>query len=581
MALSQPPKRPSAPQRALPVTCDVCIVGSGAGGAPVAYTLARAGFSVIVLEKGPHLERSDFTKDEIAVTRRSIYTPSLKEQQHVMETYAGDGTIERTLGAESGWSFWNGSMVGGSSNLMSGYFHRMKPVDFKLHTTFGPIKDANIVDWPIAYETFEPYYDYVEKVVGVSGRIVPHRNLEPRSSKSFPFPPLAEQPVANWIDAACRTLGYECIPTPRAILPQPLSGREGCSYSNFCGSYGCATGAKGNAKAALLDQTGKTCRIIADAFVYRLEEENGRVVRAHYFDAKGASQSVEATIFVVAAQAVESARLLLNSRSKRFPSGLANTSGHVGKNLIFSAGGVGEGRLYLSKSITPEALFERGTFVNRSLQQWYEYEEGGKRLKGGTIDFLYEHANPIARAMRALYDETGTLRWGRALDGALLDQFTQSRLLTFEVFNDWLPTERTFVSVDDTVTDKWGIPVGKLRLYGHPHDLEVGRFLAQKAQSVLRQMGCRDIASNISSAPPPNLMAGGCRFGNDPATSVLDASCRAHDVENLYVTDGSFMPTGGSVPYTFTIYANAFRVADIILKRLHATLSPLKRSENG
>jgi len=563
------------------VTCDICIVGSGAGAAPVAYTLARAGFSVIVLEKGPHVERSDFSKDEIAVVRRNRYTPNLHEQQHVMETYAADGTIERTLGAESGWSFWNGSMVGGSSNLMSGYFHRMKPVDFKLRSAFGAIEGANVVDWPIDYDMLEPYYDRVEKVVGVSGRVTQHRFLEPRSSKAFPFPPLSEQPVSHWIDAACRRLGYESIPTPRAILPQPFNGREGCSYSNFCGSYGCATGAKGHAKSALLDQAGKRCHIIPNAFVYRLEEENGRVVRAHYYDAQGASQSIEATIFVVAAQAVESARLLLNSRSKRFPSGLANNSGNVGKNLIFSAGGVGEGRLYLSKSVTPEALFERGTFVNRSLQQWYEYEDAGRRLKGGTIDFLYEHANPIARAMRSLYDDNGTMQWGRALDERLLEQFTQSRLLTFEVFNDWLPTDHTSVSVDESVTDKWGIPVGKLRLHGHPHDLKVGRFLAQKAENVLREMGCRNIASNISSAPPPNLMAGGCRFGDDPATSVLDASCRAHEVENLYVTDGSFMPTGGSVPYTFTIYANAFRVADIILKRLHATLSRIKRSDNG
>jgi choline dehydrogenase-like flavoprotein len=112
------------------------------------------------------------------------------------------------------------------------------------------------------------------------------------------------------------------------------------------------------------------------------------------------------------------------------------------------------------------------------------------------------------------------------------------------------------------------MPVGKLRLYGHPHDLKVGQHLADKAVKVLKDLGCEDVTSSISDSPPPNLVAGGCRFGTDPATSVLDVNCKAHEVANLYVTDASFMPTGGSVPYTWTIYANAFRVADKIIERL-------------
>ena len=108
------------------------------------------------------------------------------------------------------------------------------------------------------------------------------------------------------------------------------------------------------------------------------------------------------------------------------------------------------------------------------------------------------------------------------------------------------------------------MPVGKIRLYGHPHDLEVGEFLADKAENVLRQMGAVDIESDISSAPPPNLVAGGCRFGTDPKHTVLDPECKMHGIDNLYVSDAAFMPTGGSVPYTWTIYANAFRVADAI-----------------
>jgi choline dehydrogenase-like flavoprotein len=463
-------------------------------------------------------------------------------------------------------------MVGGSSNLMSGYFHRLKPNDFKLKSVFGEVEGANVVDWPIGYEALEPYYTKVEKVVGVSGKMTDHTFREPRSTDDFPYPPTWEHPIASWIDASCAELGYHAMPTPRAIIPYDALGRRGCSYSNLCGSYGCATGAKSHARAALLDKAVATgnCRILHESFVYRVESAPQRATGVLFYDKKGKSHRVEARTYVLAAQAIESSRLLLNSKSAAFVNGLANNSSQVGKNLIFSAGGSGTGRLNFEKipKEQQESLLLRGAFVNRSLQDWYEYEDKGRHIKGGTIDFLFEHANAIPRALDQVYDEKGDLVWGKPLSQKLKHAFMRSRVVTFEVFNDWLPTDRCFVGVDDEIKDKWGMPVGKIRLYGHDKDLEVGRHLAQKAEKVLEALGCDDITSNISSAPPPNLVAGGCRFGDDPASSVLDRNCRAHEVENLYVTDASFMPTGGSVPYTWTIYANAFRVADEIVKAM-------------
>lgn len=550
---------------------DVCIVGSGAGAAPVAYELSRAGYAVLVLEKGPYLREKDFTKDEIAVSRRNLYTPRLKDEQHVVETYGEDGAITRVTAAESGWNFWNGSMVGGSSNLMSGYFHRMKPVDFKLQSTFGSIKGANVVDWPIGYDDFEPYYAKVESVVGVSGRVVRHPHQEPRSTKDFPYPPTWEQPISHWFDDACKALGYHSIPTPRAVLPFDALGRSGCSYSNYCGSYGCATGAKGNARAALLEKAVATgrCDIVPHAFVYRINAERSSAKGVSYFDREGKSVSVRAGIVVVAAQAIESVRLLFNSRNPHHPNGIGNANGQLGKNLIFSAGGSGQGRFEHAPLNAKQRfdLMTRGAFVNRSLQDWYVYHRYGRPYKGGTIDFLFEHANPTSRALRELYSDGKMLR-GKALQARLEHAFKHARIFTYEVFNDWLPTDKCFVSVDESVRDKWGLPVGRIRLYGHPHDIEVGNFLADKAERVLRQMGAVEISRSISSAPPPNLVAGGCRFGNDPKTSVLDVNCCVHEMDNLFVSDASFMPTGGSVPYTWTIYANAFRIADKIKAKL-------------
>jgi len=546
---------------------DVCISGSGAGGAPIAYELSNAGFNVVVLEKGKEYKEEDFTKDEVGVCRREMFTPPLKEEQHVINERVEDGGITRHVGSESGWNFWNGSMVGGSSNLMSGYFHRMKPNDFKLESVYGKIEGANVVDWPISYEDLEPYYEKVERVVGVSGRVTKHKFSEPRSTPNFPHAKLAESGVTKWFDLACGNLGFESIATPRAILPLNALNRNGCSYSNFCGSYGCATGAKGSARAALLQRC--KAKIITEAFVYRLESDATKITSAHYYDKEGISHAITAKIFVLAAQAIESSRLLLNSKNRYFKNGIANNSNQVGKNLIFSAGGAGEGRFY-HEHLTPQEqkdLMQPGLFFNRSLQDWYEYEEGGKKYKGGTIDFLFEHANIISRARRELYKD-GKLIWGEALAKKMYQSLTTSRVLTFEVFNDWLPTDGCFVSVDSEVKDKFHMPVGVINLWGHPHDLKVGEHLAKQAAKVLEKMGAQDISMSISSSPPPNLVAGGCRFGDDPKTSVLDRECRAHELENLYVSDASFMPTGGSVPYTWTIYANAFRVADSILKRI-------------
>ncbi len=547
---------------------DICIIGSGAGGAPVAYTLAKAGYKVVVLEKGSLYDERDFKKDEIAVSRRSLFTPDLKDEFHMVETLDEEGKITK----EGGWNFWNGSMVGGSSNLMSGYFHRMKPNDFKLYSAFGDVEGANVVDWPIDYETMEPYYTKVEEVVGVSGKMVEHPFREKRSTADFPYPPTWEHPIAKWIDDSCSKLGYFAMPTPRAIIPYDALDRRGCSYSNLCGSYGCATGAKSHAKSALLDKAVCTnnCTIIADAFVYKIESEKTEATAIHYYDKDGSSHTVQAKIYILAAQAIESSRLLLNSKNSHFPNGLANSSGEVGKNLIFSAGGSGSGRLDF-KNLTQEqqdSLLLHGAFVNRSLQDWYEYNKDGKPYKGGTIDFLFEHANAIPRALDQVYDINGDLQWGKTLSKNLHHAFERSRVITFEVFNDWMPTDNCFVTVDEEEKDKWEIPVGKIRLYGHPQDLKVGNHLAQKAVEVLKGLGCEDISSNISAAPPPNLVAGGCRFGTDPKHSVLDVNCKTHDLKNLYVTDASFMPTGGSVPYTWTIYANSFRVADKILERL-------------
>jgi len=553
---------------------DLIIIGSGAGAGPVAYELSKAGASVLVLEKGPWLDEQAFFKDELASARRPAYTPQLKHEFHVLEEPDGDDWHSEAS-RDSGWDFWNGNLVGGSSNLMSGFFYRLKPTDFRLLSEYGPIKGANLVDWPIDYQQLEPYYAKAEQLIGISGQVQSHPQQEPRSTPDFPYPPTLEHPISGWFDQACNELGYHSLRTPRAILSRPGLNRSSCQYSGYCGSYGCASGAKGSSRAALLKQAEATgnCRIQPHSKAYRIATDaQGRASAVHYYDQQGSSQSVSAKLVVVACQAIESSRLLLASAGGKHSNGIGNHSGQLGKNLLFSAGGVGRCDLHYADLSAEQAALLRvmGPFVNRGLQDWYEIDaaEFGGRAKGGTVDFLFQHPNIMGRAISQKWDDDDNLLWGSALKQKMQRNLTQSRGFNFEVFNDWLPTDDCFVSLDSQERDRWGDAVARVKLGYHPHDLKVGHYITERAKRVLTQMGGRNVRASVSGSPPANLQAGGCRFGDDPASSVLDADCRVHSAENIFVTDGSFMPTGGSVPYTWTIYANAFRVADKIRAQL-------------
>ena len=558
---------------------DVVVIGSGAGGGPVALTLAKAGKRVLVLERGPWLTEKDFTKDEVTVCQRSTYTPSRDLEPHVVEVPDGAGGWASQSTAGSRWDFWNGNMVGGSTNVMSGFFLRMKPIDFRLRSEFGPVEGADVVDWPITYEDLEPWYELVEREIGISGRVVAHPRQEPRSTPEYPFPPLAEHPFAAWIDEAAPKAGLHPVPTPRAILSKPVGKRLDCAYSGYCGSYGCPTGAKGSSRAALLGRAVETgrCEVRPLSRARRVVTgADGRAEGVVYVDQRtGESHRVEAKVVVVACQAIETARLLLLSTGPKHPAGLGNRSGLVGRNLLFCPDGAGLGDFPfadLSSERAEELRSTTETFVHRTFQDWYVIDDPklGPSRKGGTVDFLLPHPNPITTGWGlAAWDqvEDGPI-WGTALKDRLRRWYQDGRHLRFEVFADWLPVPDCRVTLDPQVTDRWGIPSARVRLFSHPRNREAAAWLADRGADVLRLLGARNVRTYAGNAASTNLVAGTCRFGKDPATSVLDRDCRVHDADNVYVTDGSFMPTGGSVPYTWTIYANAFRVADRIVEAL-------------
>lgn len=542
---------------------DVCIIGSGAGGAPMALELARAGLKVVVLEKGAHYRQQDFVHDEILNSRRNFFMPLPWEEPHLVRR-GPDGRYERTNAA------WTANCVGGGTVHMSGYFYRLKPVDFRLRSTLGDVPGAQLADWPISYEELAPFYDIAEAELGVSGEAVPHPFAEPRSGP-FPLPPLDAHPIAGEIDKACKSLGWHAIPTARGIISRPYRGRAPCAYCALCGSYGCEMGAKSGTNASLIPAALATGNVeLRPRCMARTIEVDkaGRAKSVVYLDPDGVEQEQPARIIVVSCTAVESARLLLNSTSSRFPRGLANGSGLVGRNLMFSSFGESRATFRLSKQKAARPwLADPAPFVQRSLQDFYLMPDArfGFR-KGGTLGFMWAHPNPIFAAV-GLAGSGKDGVFGKELKERLR-AYRDSRILQFEVYGEFLPTPGTYVTVEPSVKDKYGIPVAAITLDRHPMDFAATRFLVERGEEVLLRLDPDDMQRVGVSGETTILQHGTCRFGNDPATSVLDKDCRAHEVPNLYVVDGSFMPTAGSVPSTLTIAANSFRVARRLVERL-------------
>ncbi len=537
---------------------DVVVVGSGAGGGPLAYELAKAGASVLVLEKGPRLARSQLIHDELAICRSDFFAPHEEDEPHVL--VYGEGKPHRTaLG-------WIANCVGGGTVHMSGFFLRLKPEDFRLHSEVGDIEGASVADWPISYQELAPYYDRVEHVVGVSGKAGVNPFEEPRSGP-FPFPPLVEHPISQEIDRACAGLGYHAFPLPRAILSRAVGGREACSYCALCGSYGCEMGAKGSTAESVLPLAEATghCEIRPSCMAYEVEVgKTGLAKGVLYFDAEGRSQRALGRAVVVSCSAVESPRLLLNSKSSLFPRGLANGSGLVGKNLTFSNHRDGYARFDIEKhASTRPWVASRAPFVHRCVQDFYFNPAPGVP-KGGTLSFLFSHVNPIAGAEVQALSPTGDLTFGLQLKNRLRERIRGSLNLQFESFCESLPNPGMHVSIDPDVRDKWGIPAARITIAHHPHDVAAAEALHQRGMEILQALKPDEATSPYGFGESMILQYGTCRFGADADTSVLDRSCRSHEVKNLYVVDGSFMPNPGGVPPTMTIMANSFRVGEAL-----------------
>ncbi len=537
---------------------DVLIIGSGAGGGPLALRLSEQGARVLVLERGPRYAPHEFPRDEVSNYLGNVWVPSLETDPHMVWRRGDAAPMRSSQG-------WIALCVGGGTVHMGGYLYRFHPSDFEMRSRFG--RHAGIADWPYGYDELEPYYGQAEWAVGVSGGREPAAAGWPRS-RDLPLPPLDTHPVTAELERACGELGWQPYPTPRSINSRPFDGRPACSYCRLCAGFGCPTRAKGSSQVALIERAEATgnCTVLPRATALEvIVGRDGRAAGCLYADAEGRQHEVRAKVVCVCCSAVESARLLLLSRSPLFPDGLANGNGLVGRFLQFHA--VTDGMARFRYAGRDAAWRDPHPFLNRTLADHYFLPAGVSSLaKGGVIRFGLPQAQPVMLAQQAAHGDKGML-WGRALKSALRSTFLDSRTLSFEVFQEYVPNAGTYVELDPEVTDPWGRPVARLHIDPDPHHKAAGAFLQARGLEVFERMGADELLPGAVGETASFLVQGTCRAGHDPATSVLDGYCRSHEVPNLFVVDGSFMPTSGGAAPTLTILANSFRTADHIVRR--------------
>jgi choline dehydrogenase-like flavoprotein len=529
---------------------DFVVVGSGAAGGVLAKELSTAGFSVVVLEQGPWRQSHEFGHDEFGNWMLSAMLPAPRDFPQTFRRSA-DETAQI---ASDPPPLLYAQGVGGSSVHFSANYWRLRPVDFRERSLVGAISGTGFADWPITYEELEPYYTKVDWEIGVSGAPGPN---DPPRSRPYPMPPMPVKSSGALLEAGARRLGLHAQPAPLAVTSQAYDGRAACGHCGYCIMYGCEMGAKSSTLVTMVPKAvaSGNCEIRADATVMRVDTNPaGRVTGVTYLDALGGEHVQRARAVIIAANGAETPRLLLLSTSPRFPDGLANSSGLVGRYMMWNAHadtfGVFEHQLNEYKSVQ----------ATRIIHDFYDTDPARGYYGGGGLDGRLL-TGPMLFNLFDLPEDTP--RWGAGYKQALARYFTRS--MQVAAAGTSLALETNNITLDPDVRDRWGRPALRATYRDHPDDIANMRFLQARSHELLDAAGALQVwAPPAGESTIGAHLLGTARMGDDPGTSVVDRYHRAHDVPNLFICDGSSFVTSGRGQPTMTIQALAFRAAEHI-----------------
>lgn len=524
---------------------DVIVIGSGAAGAAVTWRLADHGVKVACLEQGDWIDPAEYpsvrTDWEVQLRRgRWNFDPNIRRQPEDYPIVSAGKDPPEVL-------MFNA--VGGTTIHWTGHFMRFHPSDFRVKTLDGVAHD-----WPLTYRELERYYDANDRMIGVAGLAGDPAN-PPRSPR--PTPPLPLGVLGETIGRGFNKLGWHWWVSDNAIISEFYDGRPACTLHGKC-MLGCPIKAKASTdvtywpkaleKGAELRTRCRVREVTVDG--------KGRVRGVLYYDREGKLREEQARVVVICCNGIGTPRLLLNSTSKLFPNGLANSSGLVGENFM----------IHPFRFI--EGVFEEpmegwtGPFgIPAFSQQFYETDPAHSFVRGYT--FLLERSfGPLHQAWGGFTRHP--IPWGRDHHRMMRKRF--GHVIRVTIMGEDLPEETNRVELDPLITDSSGIPAPRVMYSYSENSLRMIEHGKQMAEEVLKAAGAYELLDSGIIQPAFHLM-GTARMGNDRKTSVVNRWNQAHDVKNLFMVDGSSFVTGAAVNPTSTIGALALRAADAIWER--------------
>lgn len=505
---------------------DFAIVGTGAGGGTLAARLAEQGFSVVAFDAGGYFRPvEDFASDETA-----------QNQLYWTDKRVLDGPDPIRMGGNN-----SGKAVGGSTVHYAMVALRFRPDWFTSRTTLG-----YGADWPIPWQEMWHYYAQAERAMNISGPLTyPWGPKRPR----YPYRAHELNTAGKLLAKGCEAIGIDWTETPLATLSAPHAGPEGksppCVYRGFC-RFGCSTNAKRSSLTVWIPRALAAGAEVRDlAMVGRIETSpDGRATGVHYH--RGDCWHFQrARNVIVSGYAIETPRLLLNSASARYPDGLANSSGLVGKNLMTQTNAAVWGRM------DEPVRWYKGP-PSLAITEHWNYDDR-KDFHGGYC-WMGQGPLPIEWA--------GVLTGAKGLWGAQLREEMRhyNHMIGVKMVGEMLPNEANRVTLAEDV-DQYGLPVARITYAWGDNDKALVRHSLEQMGASLEAIG----AKNMFEQPDDTCHLGGtARMGADRRTSVIDADCRSWDIPNLWICDGSVFPTVGGVNPSLTIYALAMRTADRI-----------------